>query len=288
MNASAEEDAIPGSADLTAVEIAEEAEEAEERAPPTGRIVYKTVLSEGEHELERTSPALFWSGLAAGLSMGFSLIGEALLMAHLPDAPWRPLVAKFGYCFGFLIVILGRQQLFTENTLTPILPLLVHRNLKTLGNVARLWIVVLTANLIGAVLFAAITTKAPLFDSALQEIFVEIGRADLEHSFLTTMLRGVFAGWLLALLVWVMPAAESSRIWVIIIITYLVGIAELSHVVAGSIAAFAWAMSDSGSWSTAFGGFVIPSLLGNIFGGVLLVAGLSHAQVVAGQPPGKV
>src|SRR4051812_32659775 len=89
-------------------------EEAHERSSPGGEVVYKAILKEGEDELERPSGALFWSGLAAGLSMGFSLIGEALLRAYLPEAHWRPLVAKFGYSLGFLIVILGRQQLFTE------------------------------------------------------------------------------------------------------------------------------------------------------------------------------
>src|SRR3954462_5359193 len=114
-------------------------EQAEERSAPGGAVVYKAILKEGDDELERPSSALFWSGLAAGLSMGFSMIAEGLLHAYLPDAPWRPLVAKFGYRVGFLIVILGRQQLFTENTLTPILPLLQRKAGATIANVSRLW-----------------------------------------------------------------------------------------------------------------------------------------------------
>src|SRR5579884_3436773 len=101
-----------------------EHEEADQLRSPAGSVVYKAVCKEGADELERPSSALFWSGLAAGLSMGFSLVTEGLLSAYLPDSHWRPLVAKFGYSLGFLIVILGRQQLFTENTLTVILPLL--------------------------------------------------------------------------------------------------------------------------------------------------------------------
>src|SRR5687767_7977447 len=109
-------------------------QEATQRSAPSGKIVYKAILREAEDELERPSSALFWSGLAAGLSMGFSLIAEALLHANLPDTGWRPLVAKLGYSVGFLVVILGRQQLFTENTLTPVLPLLKNKDAKTLGN----------------------------------------------------------------------------------------------------------------------------------------------------------
>src|SRR4051794_33323455 len=123
-----------------------EEDEVHEKAAAGAHIVYKAIMMEADEELSRPSLALAWSGLAAGLSMGFSLVAEGLLRAHLPDAPWRPLVAKFGYSIGFLIVILGRQQLFTENTLTPVLPLLQHRDARTLGNVLRLWGVVLLAN----------------------------------------------------------------------------------------------------------------------------------------------
>jgi formate/nitrite transporter FocA (FNT family) len=136
-----------------------EQQQADDRSAPSGKIVYKAILKEGEEELERSSSALFWSGLAAGLSMGFSMIAEGLLSAYLPDTHWRPLVAKFGYSLGFLIVILGRQQLFTENTLTPILPLLQKKDAKTAGNVLRLWTVVLVANLIGALAMAFVCAR---------------------------------------------------------------------------------------------------------------------------------
>src|SRR3954468_21000345 len=94
-----------------------EQKEAEERSSVTVHVVHEAVRREGEEELKRTSTALAWSGLAAGLSMGFSLIAEGLLRSKLPDVPWRPLLTKLGYSAGFVLVILGRQQLFTENTL---------------------------------------------------------------------------------------------------------------------------------------------------------------------------
>ena len=107
-------------------------------------IVARAVAMEGEEELGRPTSALAWSGLAAGLSMGFSLVAEGLLRSRLPDAPWRPLVAKFGYSVGFLIVVLGRQQLFTENTLTPVLPLLQAQGPRHgCSNLLRLWAIVL-------------------------------------------------------------------------------------------------------------------------------------------------
>src|SRR3954468_5645884 len=81
----------------------QEEQEIQERTSPSGKIVYHAILEEGEEELERASSALFWSGLAAGLSMGFSFIAEGLLAHYLPEAHWRPLVAKLGYSVGFLI-----------------------------------------------------------------------------------------------------------------------------------------------------------------------------------------
>ena len=266
----------------TQQEQAAEQQEAEHRGAPTGRVIYKTILQEGEDELSRPSSALFWSGLAAGLSMGFSMIAEGLLRAYLPDAPWQPLVAKFGYSAGFLIVILGRQQLFTENTLTPILPLLQHRTAATLRNVLRLWAVVLIANLIGALIIAVVAAQTNAFDPDVREAFAEIGHKAMEHGFSTVLLRGIFAGWLIALMVWLLPFAETARVWVIILITYLVGLGHFSHIIAGSVETFTLAAMGQASWVTVLGSYIVPTLIGNVLGGVTLVAALNHAQVVSG------
>jgi formate/nitrite transporter FocA (FNT family) len=259
-----------------------ETEEAERRTAPSGRIVYKTILNEGNEELRRSTSALFWSGLAAGLSMGFSMIGQAFLSSYLPDAHWRPLVAKFGYSLGFLIVILGRQQLFTENTLTPILPLLVERSSRAIRNVGRLWLVVLTANLLGGLAIAWVAANSNAFEPSIREEFVRIGEEALKNPFGTVLLRGIFAGWLIALMVWLLPFAETSRIWVIIIITYFVGLGDFSHIIVGSIETFTFAAMGHASWNRVIVDYVVPTFLGNTIGGLTLVAALNHAQVVSG------
>jgi formate/nitrite transporter FocA (FNT family) len=260
----------------------QEQKEVEERSAVSAHVVYGAIQKEGEEELERSSSALAWSGLAAGLSMGFSLVGEGLLRAALPDEPWRPLVTKLGYSLGFLIVILGRQQLFTENTLTPVLPLLSEFNRRNLLNTLRLWGVVLAANLIGALLFAWAISSLNVFEPEVRRAFADIGRDALKSDFLTVLIRGIFAGWLIALLVWLLPFAETARVVVIIIITFLVGLAGFSHVIAGSVEAMYAAFTGTVSWSTALLGYTLPSLIGNTIGGVTLVAALAHAQVVAG------
>jgi formate/nitrite transporter FocA (FNT family) len=213
--------------------------------------------------------------------MGFSLVSEALLHAHLPKAPWTDLVTKLGYSVGFLIVILGRQQLFTKNTLTVILPLLKKRQLKLLGNVSRLWALVLTANLVGAYAFAALLAHTDLFDRDVHEAFSAIASRTVQPAFWTILIRGILAGWLIALMVWLLPFAEAARIWVIIILGYLVGLAGLPHIVAGNVESFYLVTTGALSWPQCLGGYLLPTLIGNVVGGVALVAVGAHAEFIA-------
>ncbi len=253
-------------------------EEIESRTAPPGDVVYQAIHDEGEHELQRESSALALSGLAAGLSMGFSLVSEALLRVYLPDAPWTTAVAKLGYSVGYLIVILGRQQLFTKNTLTVILPLLKKRELSLLGNVARLWLVVLLGNLAGAALFAALLAHTSLFDEPTRQMFSNISSHAMEPAFGTMFLRAILSGWLIALMVWLLPFAESARVWVIIIIGYLVGLSNLPHVIAGGVESLYLVWTGAISLWHCAGGYLLPALLGNAIGGVLLVAIGAHAE----------
>jgi formate-nitrite transporter family protein len=260
-----------------------EEEEVEERSAPKGSIVYKAIRKEGEDELARSTSALAFSGLAAGLSMGFSLVAQGVLHAYLPaNAHWTPLLVAFGYGIGFLMVILGRQQLFTENTLTVILPLLTRKDGGTLANVLRLWTTVLAANVVGAALFALVLAKTQAFESDIYEGFVAVTAESMRTSFGVTLLRGIFAGWLIALMVWLLPFAETSRIWVILIITWLVGVGKLAHIVAGSVDALFVVFTHRATLASYVLGFFLPALLGNIIGGVSLVAAINHAQVVSG------
>lgn len=250
-------------------------------------VVYEAIRQEGEAELRRPVAGLAWSALAAGLSMGFSFIAEAFLMAGLPDRPWRPLISKLGYSVGFLIVVLGRQQLFTENTLTAILPFLLRTRLRVFWQVLRLWGVVLIANLVGTWLFALCVARLKLFDPRVQSALLEIGSSHTGLSFGTVYVHAVFAGWLIALMVWLLPGAESARVEIIIIVTYLVGLGGFEHIIAGSTTMLYLVSVKALSWAAYFSHFFFPTLLGNITGGVSLVAALGHAQVVGSKSPKK-
>ncbi|HEX7956191.1 MAG TPA: formate/nitrite transporter family protein [Pyrinomonadaceae bacterium] len=255
----------------------QERKQVERRSAPRTEVVYEAILEEGEGELGRAPATLAWDGLAAGLSMGFSLVAEGLLRAHLPDAPWRPLFSKLGYTVGFLIIVLGRQQLFTENTLTAVLPFL-QRPGEMLGRLLKVWAVVLAANLVGALAFALVLAHTGLFEPHVREAFGQIGREALEGWWALTLLKGVFAGWLIAMMVWMLPASESARFFVVIVMTYLVALGQFAHVIVGSIETLYVVWTGGAGWGDYLG-WLLPTLAGNIVGGTTLVAALGHAQV---------
>jgi formate-nitrite transporter family protein len=257
-----------------------EKQKADEEESLNASITYEVIRREGEKELERSPSALAWSGLAGGLSMGFILVAKGLLHSHLPDAAWRPLVINLGYAVGFLIVILGSQQLYTENTLTPIVPLLTRKTSDMFARVLRLWGIVLVTNLIGTIIFAWVIASTTLFEPNVHDAFLTVSSEALRADFATTFVRAVFAGWIIALMVWMLPAASREQVPVIVLMTYLVGVGGLAHIIAGSTEVAYLVARGAASWGDYFGGFVLPALLGNTLGGVTLVAALNHAQVV--------
>lgn len=257
-----------------------EEREAQKRTGLRAAVVFESIRREGAQELERSSLSLAFSGLAAGLSMGFSLVFTGILHAYLPDAPWRPLVQNFGYTTGFLIVVLGRQQLFTENTVTPILPLLDDPNKgRTFLQVVRLWSIVLVANLVGAAIFAYVIAHASIFPNSVSAAFRELAIETVAPSFWTVVVRALFAGWLIALMVWLLPVADTQKLWVIIITTYMVGVGSFSHIIAGSVESLYGVAAGSITVANYFTGFLLPTFIGNTVGGILLVSLLNYGQV---------
>ena len=256
-----------------------EIHEADERSSTSAKVVHEAIRMEGTEELERPSSSIVWSGLAAGLTMGCSMLGQGLLRSHLPDAPWRELVASFGYCLGFLFVTMGRQQLFTETTLTVMLPVL-HKT-HGMTEVARYWALVFAANIVATLLFAAAATIPNLFPPDAIRAFTELGVKAAAPGFLGVLVKAVFAGWLIALMVWLMPAASSAKFLVIVAVTWLISVGEFSHVIAGSIETAYAAMHGAIGWDAYLIGFLVPAFIGNSIGGVVFVALLNHAQVKA-------
>jgi formate/nitrite transporter FocA (FNT family) len=256
-------------------------DQAERHAPLRPLVIHEIVRAEGEAELKKPLSALLWSGLAAGLSMGFSFVAQALLQADLPSGPGQHTLASAGYVVGFAIVILGRQQLFTESTLTAVLPALHRRRAETVLATLRLWAAVLLANLAGTWIFAAMLAFGHPLPQEAPMALDHLAAEAVSHPFWDTLLRAVLAGWLIALMVWLLPSARSAKIVIIGLLTWLVAFARLSHVIAGSAEAAYGVFRGHANLADYFGAFLVPTLIGNTLGGVTLVAMLNHAPVSA-------
>ena len=115
----------------------EELESVAELKADSARVVDEVIRLQGQDELRRPLLSLLFSSFAAGISITTSILAEAFLKQRLPDTPAAELVSGFGYSIGFVIVILGNLQLFTESTVTAVLPLATHPNARNLGRLAR-------------------------------------------------------------------------------------------------------------------------------------------------------
>jgi formate/nitrite transporter FocA (FNT family) len=166
-----------GRTPISEQQINREADVVERQASPPVPVIYETVRRHGEEEMARPVFSLWWSGVAAGLSISFSLLAQAILERHLPEAPWRILVSSLGYSVGFLMVVLGRQQLFTENTITAVLPVMANFTAANFGRMMRMWAIVLAANLTGTLLAALFCSLTPVISPEVREGMLSISPA---------------------------------------------------------------------------------------------------------------
>jgi formate/nitrite transporter FocA (FNT family) len=257
----------------------EETKSVSKRRKLRAAVVYEIIRTEGEGELARSRAALWWSALAAGLSIGFSVLAQALFRAYLPEVPGAAIIENIGYSVGFLIVILSRQQLFTENTLTAVLPVMANREWRWVWVMLRLWTIVLLGNVAGCLLFAGFLAYSGALTPDIAESVRVIATKLMANTPLEMFTKGIVAGWLIAALVWMMPSAEGTEIFVITLITYLIALGGFTHVVAGSAESlYLWFTGHESLLHVVYG-FFLPTLAGNVAGGTVLFAVLSYAQV---------
>lgn len=257
-----------------------EVEDIEEHSRLRTPVIYEIVRREGEAEMERPAISLLWSGIAAGVSISFSLLAQAALYIHLPAAGWRPLVSGFGYSFGFLIVVLGHQQLFTENTVTVVLPVAAEFTAANLRALLRMWAIVFAANMIGTLVAALFWNFAPVLTPELHAAMFEISRHAMASGPVSMFFKGIAAGFLIAAMVWLLPSAEGAQFHIVTILTYLIAIGGFAHIVAGSVEVFMLLVSGQLGFGSLLVGFIIPVLAGNVIGGTALFALISYAQVM--------
>ncbi len=264
---------------MTDEQAADEAREADERSAPPARVVHAAVVEQGEEELERPLSSLFWSGIAAGIAIMASVWVSGALHHYLPDAPWRHAVVALGYPFGFLIVILGRLQLFTEHTAVAVLPVIRRPSARGTWRLARLWGIVFLANMIGTAAIAALAVVGHVQSPDVLRGMVAVSGKLLERAPADTLLQAIPAGFLIASIAWIRSAIEGSGFGAVFAVTYAIALGGFAHVIAGAAEAFVLLWHGDAGPGWVLGGFVAPALVGNILGGTGLFALLAHAQV---------
>ena len=265
--------------DPETIEEASEEQSVARASRLSAKLIYEVIRRDGEEELERPVVSLIWSGLAAGILISLSVIAQAVLRVHLPDTPSAFLVEAFGYSLGFMVVILGRMQLFTENTITTVLPVVARRSLRCGLSMARLWSVVLVANVVGALIASAFMSVPGVFPAEVAEAMREISAHAMSLSAGDSFLRAIPAGFLVAALVWMMPSAEHIAFFVILTFTWLIAAGEFTHIIAGSVEMGLLLWSGELSLAGAVGGFFLPVLAGNVIGGTAIFTLLAWGQV---------
>jgi formate/nitrite transporter FocA (FNT family) len=246
------------------------------------QIILQEQIAEELEQLQRPWSGLLLSGIAAGFELGFSVffMGAMLTLVgdQLSEAISKLLVAN-AYTIGYIFVILGRSELFTEHTTQAVLPVLNGQaSLRSLG---RLWVIVYIANLIGGAVFAAI---ASLIGPAMRVIeptaFAEIAKPLIGHPWWTTMLGGLLAGWMMGLLTWLVTAGRDtiSQVVCVWIVTFAIGFTHLPHSIAGSVEILTALFAGQGVHWGELGHFLVWATLGNALGGAVFVALLKFAQ----------
>lgn len=249
------------------------------RKAGSAKVVHEVVRQQGDEELERPALSLLVSGFAAGVAISASLLAQAFLKVRLGEAGWTELVVRLGYTIGFIVVILGRLQLFTESTVTAVLPVAAGPSLSNAGRLLRLWTLVLLANLAGTLLVALLVARGVIVSPAQREAAVALSRVLLTHDWPTAFCLAMPAGFLIAAIAWILPNARGSEIWVVFMVTYVIAVGGFTHVVVGSVEAWLlWVTGEATLARTAFE-LILPALLGNVVGGTGLFALLAHGQV---------
>ncbi|WOR26422.1 formate/nitrite transporter family protein [Citrobacter braakii] len=251
----------------------------EDRLPSRAMAIHEHIRQDGEKEMERDAMALLWSAIAAGLSMGASLLAKGIFHVQLEGVPGGFLLENLGYTFGFIIVIMARQQLFTENTVTAVLPVMQNPTLGNFGLLMRLWSVVLLGNIIGTGVAAWVFEHMPIFDEETRDAFVKIGMDVMKNTPTEMFSNAIISGWLIATMVWMFPAAGAAKIVVIILMTWLIALGDTTHIVVGSVEILYLVFNGTLHWSDFFWPFALPTLAGNICGGTFIFALMSHAQI---------
>jgi formate/nitrite transporter FocA (FNT family) len=244
----------------------------------TAHEILDAVLDEARDEVRRSPGALAFSGLAGGLTAGLTGLAVASIRAVGGSNPIMELVSLLAYPTGFIAVIIARQQLFTENTLYPVVLVLDER--KYLGATARLWVIVFSCNILGALLFALIAVRCGAVGPEISRELARLGQQSVNGAPAHLFWSGIMGGWLIALVAWIVSASQWTigQVVMVWLLTFVVGVGHFAHCIATSGEILCAVFAGSASLGGYFH-WLMPSTLGNIVGGVVIVSLLNYGQV---------
>ncbi|KWV92710.1 formate/nitrite transporter family protein [Erythrobacter sp. YT30] len=254
-------------------------DELEKVEQPTSPEIYIEIAREGIEEMSRPTLSLFWSAVAAGILVSFSFVAKAVLHADVGDMPLGHAIESLGYTIGFILVIFCRLQLFTENTITPVLPAIAAPSSSNFLNMGRVWGISLVANFIGTAIMAWLFMSTPIVTPETLEAMIAISKKVESLSFAESLARGMPSGLLIAALVWMRPSSGNNFLWLVFLMTYVIAVGDFTHVVVGSCEIFLLAWRGDHSLMAMGLDNILPTLLGNVIGGTALFALLAWAQV---------
>ncbi|PSP55837.1 formate transporter [Halobacteriales archaeon QS_1_67_19] len=255
-----------------------------ERTPTTD--VLGNLIETGLHEIERERVGLLLSGFSAGLDIGFGPVLMAVFLT-LAEGGFGDIVPELlmasAYSVGFIFVILGRSELFTEHTTLAVMPVIDGRaSIRELG---RLWGLVYVSNIAGGAVFTLfVITLMPNLGVAEPDAFATIAYKLVSHDLAWLFVAGILAGWLMGLLAWLLTAAQEtmSRLAIIWLVTASIGILHLPHSIAGNVEVLFGVFISPDVTVLDYAKFLALATAGNAVGGGVFVGVLKYGHVVRG------
>lgn len=237
--------------------------------------ILSRVIHEGEETFKLNKKTIFLSACIAGLEIGFSYVLVCTLYFLLQGSMDETIIFRlFGvvYPLGFIMVILGKSALFTEQTSVLALPVLNRQ--RSIRELLQIWGIVILGNIIGGIVFVfSIASLAPKLGIFNQETMIIIGSHVIEHEYWVLLVSAILAGWLMGLLTWLLSSTIQTltRIVIVIMITGTIGFVGFHHSIVGNIEVFgAFLYADSISL-VDYLLFLLLTLLGNGIGGAIVV-----------------
>ncbi len=208
--------------------------------------------------------------LVTGFFGGTEVAVGVLALTAVVEETGSPLLGGLAFSVGFLALLLGRSELFTEGFLVPVVTVAAKR--ATAGHLARLWVGTLAGNLVGGWLIMWLVVLAfPRLHAQLVELGTEFATAPLSAE---TFSLAVLAGGVITLMTRMQHGTDDvpAKIAAAVAAAFLLAGLGMFHSILDSLLIFGALHTGDAAfgyleWLRWFGYTVV----GNVAGGLGLV-----------------